>query len=122
MESLRSHPLVTGLIMAGFVVGVLLLLQVAGGLAEGIARPGLTDALYALAFAGAVIVHLHIGHQYLEKDNRHVLLVLEGELETELRDGRRFTLVPGVSYQVSDFGDAAHRSSTRTGAKLFIVD
>ena len=76
MESLRSHPLVTGLIMAGCVVGVLLLLQVAGGLAEGIARPGLTDALYALAFAGAVIVHLHIGHQYLEKDNRHVLLVL----------------------------------------------
>ncbi len=55
-------------------------------------------------------------------DRGHVLLVLEGELETELRDGRRFTLTPGMSYQVSDFGDAAHRSSTRTGAKLFIVD
>ena len=55
-------------------------------------------------------------------DRGHVLLVLEGELETELRDGRRFTLTPGVSYQVSDFGDAAHRSSTRGGAKLFIVD
>jgi hypothetical protein len=27
-----------------------------------------------------------------------------------------------MSYQVSDFGDAAHRSSTRTGVKLFIVD
>jgi hypothetical protein len=27
-----------------------------------------------------------------------------------------------MSYQVSDFGDAAHRSSTKTGAKLFIVD
>ena len=27
-----------------------------------------------------------------------------------------------TSYQVSDFGDAAHRSSTQTGAKLFIVD
>jgi len=55
-------------------------------------------------------------------DRGHVLLVLEGELDTELRDGRTFTLTPGTSYQVSDFGDSAHRSSTRTGAKLFIVD
>jgi hypothetical protein len=58
-------------------------------------------------------------------DRGHVLYVLEGELDTELRDGRTFTLTPGMSYQVSDFadfGDAAHRSSTKTGAKLFIVD
>ena len=55
-------------------------------------------------------------------DRGHVLYVLEGELHTELRDGRSFTLRPGMSYQVSDCGDAAHRSSTRTGAKLFIVD
>ena len=55
-------------------------------------------------------------------DRGHVLYVLEGELVTELRDGRTFTLHPGMSYQVSDFGDAAHRSSTRIGAKLFIVD
>jgi len=55
-------------------------------------------------------------------DRGHVLYVLEGELETELRDGRRFALKPGMSYQVSDFGDAAHRSSTKTGVKLFIVD
>lgn len=55
-------------------------------------------------------------------DRGHVLFVLEGELHTELRDGRTFVLTPGMSYQVSDFGDAAHRSSTPTGAKLFIVD
>ena len=55
-------------------------------------------------------------------DRGHVLYVLEGELETELKDGRHFTLRAGMSYRVSDFGDAAHRSSTRTGAKLFIVD
>ena len=55
-------------------------------------------------------------------DRGHVLYVLQGELITELRDGRRFTLRAGMSYQVSDFGDAAHRSSTRTGVKLFIVD
>jgi hypothetical protein len=52
----------------------------------------------------------------------HVLLVLEGELDTELKDGRRFRLTPGMSYQVSDHGDAAHKSSTATGAKLFVVD
>lgn len=55
-------------------------------------------------------------------DRGHVLLVLDGELESELSDGRRFTLTKGMSYQVSDFGDAAHRSSTRTGAKLFIIN
>ncbi|WFU59476.1 DHCW motif cupin fold protein [Bradyrhizobium pachyrhizi] len=55
-------------------------------------------------------------------DRGHVLYVVAGELDTELRDGRRFTLKPGMSYQVSDFGDAAHRSSTKTGATLFIVD
>ncbi len=51
----------------------------------------------------------------------HVLLCLEGQLETELEDGRVFTLTPGVSYQVAD-GAEPHRSSTTTGAKLFIVD
>ena len=55
-------------------------------------------------------------------DRGHVLYVLDGELETELRDGRRFVLKPGMSYQVSDFGDAAHRSATKAGAKLFVVD
>ena len=55
-------------------------------------------------------------------DRGHILYVLEGELDTELMDGRRFRLKPGMSYQVSDFGDAAHRSSTQTGAKLFVVD
>ena len=51
----------------------------------------------------------------------HVLLVLEGELHTELADGRTVVLKPGQSYQVAD-GDLAHRSKTAVGAKLFIVD
>ncbi|HJW09335.1 MAG TPA: DHCW motif cupin fold protein [Holophagaceae bacterium] len=51
----------------------------------------------------------------------HFLLCLDGELETELEDGRRFTLRPGMSYQVAD-GAEPHRSSTKLGAKLFIVD
>ncbi len=55
-------------------------------------------------------------------DRGHVLYVLGGELRTELRDGRCFDLKAGMSYQVSDFGDAPHRTSTSMGAKLFIVD
>jgi quercetin dioxygenase-like cupin family protein len=55
-------------------------------------------------------------------DRGHILYVLEGSLVSELKDGRRFTLSAGMSYQVSDNGDAAHRSSTAEGAKLFIVD
>jgi hypothetical protein len=51
----------------------------------------------------------------------HILLCLEGELHTELADGRKFVLTPGVSYQVGDNAEP-HRSSTAVGAKLFIVD
>lgn len=51
----------------------------------------------------------------------HVLLVLEGELVTELEDGRRFVLTQGMSYQVADEVNP-HRSCTEKGAKLFIVD
>ncbi len=51
----------------------------------------------------------------------HVLLVLEGELVTELEDGREFILTPGVSYHVAD-NINPHRSHTEKGAKLFIVD
>ena len=50
-----------------------------------------------------------------------MLLVLAGELVTELRDGRRFVLGPGQSYQVAD-ADGAHRSVSPKGAQLFIVD
>lgn len=51
----------------------------------------------------------------------HILLCLEGELHTELEDGRKFVLTPGVSYQVADEAEA-HRSYTKVGANLFIVD
>jgi quercetin dioxygenase-like cupin family protein len=51
----------------------------------------------------------------------HILLVLEGSLTTELKDGRVFTLNAGTSYQVATDAEP-HRSSSPTGAKLFIVD
>lgn len=55
-------------------------------------------------------------------DLGHILFVVEGVLDTELKDGRRFRLTPGMSYQVSTRGDSPHRSVTATGARLFIVD
>ena len=61
----------------------------------------------------------YVSDHWCEKG--HVLLVLEGELETTLADGRVFTLTPGMSYQVAD-GAEPHRSRTAKGAKLFIVD
>ena len=54
-------------------------------------------------------------------DKGHILFVLDGELHTELRDGRVVVLKPGMSYEVAD-GAAPHRSRAPAGARLFIVD
>ncbi len=51
----------------------------------------------------------------------HILLCLEGELHTELKDGRKFLLKPGMSYQVADNAEP-HRSFAPIGPTLFIVD
>ena len=51
----------------------------------------------------------------------HILFCMEGQLDTELEDGRVVTLQPGMSYQVADDAEP-HRSTTTVGAKLFIVD
>jgi hypothetical protein len=51
----------------------------------------------------------------------HLLFCLEGELDTELRDGSPVHLAAGMSYEVSD-GLSSHKSRTQTGAKLLIVD
>lgn len=61
----------------------------------------------------------YVADHWCEKG--HVILCLEGELHTELQDGRVAVLRPGMSYQVGD-GSDAHRSSAPRGAKLFIVD
>src|SRR5687767_8644987 len=51
----------------------------------------------------------------------HFLLCVEGELVTELADGRRFRLTPGAMYHVADGADA-HRSMSPRGARVFVVD
>lgn len=54
-------------------------------------------------------------------DRGHILLVLEGELYTELSNGEIFKLTPGMSFQVAD-NENPHKTYTSTGAKTFIVD
>jgi len=51
----------------------------------------------------------------------HIILCIEGEMDTELDDGRILKLTQGMTYFVGDNCEA-HRSSTKTGCKLFIVD
>ncbi|MEP6738108.1 MAG: DHCW motif cupin fold protein, partial [Chryseolinea sp.] len=51
----------------------------------------------------------------------HLLFCLEGEMLTILKDGSEFPMKAGMSYQVSD-RLSEHRSSTKTGAKLIIID
>jgi hypothetical protein len=51
----------------------------------------------------------------------HILFCYDGEMQTELEDGRTFNLRQGMTYQVGDNCEA-HRSFTETGCKLFIVD
>ncbi len=89
-------------------------------------HPGTTGmALWRTRQCGAIRVRMveytpgYLADHWCTKG--HVLLCLEGELRTELEDGRVFTLRPGMSYQVAD-GAEPHRSSTAVGARLFIVD
>ena len=51
----------------------------------------------------------------------HIIFCIDGEMTTDLKDGRSFQLKAGMSYQVAD-DDGSHRSHTDKGARLFIVD
>ncbi|MGZ8508825.1 MAG: DHCW motif cupin fold protein [Chitinophagaceae bacterium] len=51
----------------------------------------------------------------------HVLYCFDGEMETELDNGTVMKLTKGMCYLVGDKNEA-HRSSTKTGCRLFIVD
>lgn len=51
----------------------------------------------------------------------HIIYCLEGEMDTELDDGRIIKLSSGMCYFVGD-NNEAHRTSTIKGCKLYIVD
>ncbi len=93
---------------------------------EATEHPGTTGkAIWRTQQFGTIRVRMveytpgYLADHWCEKG--HILLCLEGRLDTELADGRQFVLTPGVSYQVADHAEP-HRSHTDIGAKLFIVD
>jgi hypothetical protein len=51
----------------------------------------------------------------------HIVHCLEGEFESELQNGVQQVLTQGMTYVVSD-DLSVHRSSTRTGVRLLIID
>ena len=93
---------------------------------EATAHPGATGTAWwrTREFGGIRVRMVEYSPGYLADHwcgKGHILLCLEGELHTELEDGRSVVLTPGTSYQVADHAEA-HRSATATGARLFIVD
>ena len=51
----------------------------------------------------------------------HIVHCLEGEFTSELQDGKEFLLSEGSTYVVSD-GLSSHRSYTKNGVKVMIID
>ena len=51
----------------------------------------------------------------------HIVFCIEGEMTSELADGRIFKLSKGMSYTVSD-DVSLHRSTSAHGVKLIIID
>ncbi len=51
----------------------------------------------------------------------HVLHCIEGEMDTELEDGRVMKLSAGMTYLVGDDSEP-HRTTSKTGCVLFVVD
>jgi quercetin dioxygenase-like cupin family protein len=51
----------------------------------------------------------------------HIVYCLEGEMISELVDGREFKLSAGMTYVVSD-NVSMHRSHSKDGVKLLIID
>lgn len=51
----------------------------------------------------------------------HIVQCLEGEFTSEMTNGKEFRLTAGMTYVVSD-DLSQHRSMTKTGCKLLIID
>jgi hypothetical protein len=90
------------------------------------AHPGETGVATwkTLQLGGLRIRMVEYSENYLADhwcEKGHLLFVLDGEMITELKDGNRFHMTKGISYQVSD-ELSSHRSFSATGAKLLIVD
>jgi len=61
----------------------------------------------------------YVADHWCEKG--HVVHCLEGDVVNELKDGTKSILTKGMSYVVSD-ELSSHRSVTKNGVKLMIID
>jgi len=61
----------------------------------------------------------YVAYHWCEKG--HIVHCLEGEVVNEQKDGVNSILTPGMSYVVSD-ELSSHRSVTKNGVKLMIID
>jgi quercetin dioxygenase-like cupin family protein len=52
----------------------------------------------------------------------HILLVLEGELIIHLKDGNKYALKSGTSFQAGDDKNNPHMAQTKKKTRVFIVD
>jgi hypothetical protein len=89
-------------------------------------HPGLTGMAFwqTLQLAGIRIRIVEYSPGYLADHwckKGHVVYCLDGEFVSELETGEVFTLKKGMSYVVSD-NVSSHRSLTKDGVKLLIID
>ncbi len=77
-----------------------------------------------LQLGGLRIRLVHYSENYVADhwcQKGHVVHCLEREFITEHENGTRFLLTPGMTYVVSD-EMSSHRSVTKDGVKLLIID
>lgn len=77
-----------------------------------------------LQFAGLRIRLVEYSPNYLADhwcEKGHIVYCLEGEVINELKTGEKNTLTQGMAYVVSD-DLSSHRSISKTGVKLLIID
>ncbi len=93
---------------------------------EKVEHKGETGTSYwqTLQFGGLRIRIVEYTEGYLADhwcEKGHVVHCLEGEFTTELKTGEKISLSKGKSYVVSD-ELSSHRSFSKNGVKLLIVD
>ncbi len=89
-------------------------------------HPGTTGMAFwqTLQFKGLSVRIVEYSQGYLADhwcQKGHIVHCLEGEFTTEMESGESFNLTKGMSYIVSD-ELSSHRSITKNGVKLLIVD
>ncbi len=89
-------------------------------------HPGTTGMAFwqTLQFKGLRVRIVEYSQGYLADhwcQKGHIVHCLEGEFTTEMESGESFNLTKGMSYIVSD-ELSSHRSISKNGVKLLIVD